>query len=110
MAFASPRVRAECIEANEYPELSQRYQVMAVPKIVINDRVGFEGALPERDFLGAVLQAVNGGGPAGSRSMESAPAPGALPIPWLPPGSTGPPPHCVPTPTPPCARSSARAQ
>ena len=31
---------------------------MAVPKIVINDRVGFEGALPERDFLGAVLQAV----------------------------------------------------
>jgi hypothetical protein len=31
---------------------------MAVPKVVINDRVGFEGALPERDFLGAVLQAV----------------------------------------------------
>jgi predicted DsbA family dithiol-disulfide isomerase len=58
MAIASPRVRAECIEANEFPELSQRYQVMAVPKVVINDRVGFEGALPERDFLGAVLQAV----------------------------------------------------
>jgi Thioredoxin domain len=33
---------------------------MAVPKIVINDKVGFEGALPERDFLGAVLQAVGG--------------------------------------------------
>ena len=61
MAIASPRIVAECIEANEFPELSQRYQVMAVPKIVINDRVGFEGALPERDFLGAVLQAVNGG-------------------------------------------------
>jgi predicted DsbA family dithiol-disulfide isomerase len=58
MAIASPKVRAECIEANEFPELSQRYQVMAVPKVVINDRVGFEGALPERDFLGAVLQAV----------------------------------------------------
>ena len=58
MAIASPRVRAECIEANEFPELAQRYQVMAVPKIVINDRVGFEGAIPERDFLGAVLQAV----------------------------------------------------
>jgi predicted DsbA family dithiol-disulfide isomerase len=58
MAIASPRIRAECIEANEFPELSQRYQVMAVPKIVINDRVGFEGALPERDFLDAVLQAV----------------------------------------------------
>ena len=66
MSIASDRIRSECVEANEFPELSQRYQVMAVPKIVINDRVGFEGALPERDFLGAVLQAVNGGEPAES--------------------------------------------
>jgi predicted DsbA family dithiol-disulfide isomerase len=60
MAIASPRVTAECIEANEFPELSRRYQVMAVPKVVINDKVQFEGALPERAFLGAVLQAVDG--------------------------------------------------
>ena len=60
MAIASDRVTAECIEATEFPELSQRYQVMAVPKIVINDTVQFEGAIPERDFLGAVLQAVGG--------------------------------------------------
>ena len=58
MAIASARVTAECIEATEFPELSQRYQVMAVPKIVINDKVQFEGAIPERDFLGAVLQAI----------------------------------------------------
>jgi predicted DsbA family dithiol-disulfide isomerase len=64
MAVASPRVTAECIEATEFPDLAQRYQVMAVPKIVINDRVQFEGALPERDFLGAVLQAVDGDEPA----------------------------------------------
>jgi alkyl hydroperoxide reductase subunit AhpF len=61
MAIASPRVTAECIEATEFPELSQRYRVMAVPKIVINDKVQFEGALPEKDFLGAVLKAVDGG-------------------------------------------------
>ena len=60
MAIASPRVTAECIEATEFPELSQRYRVMAVPKIVINDTVQFEGALPEREFLGAVLKAVDG--------------------------------------------------
>jgi predicted DsbA family dithiol-disulfide isomerase len=60
MAIASPRITAECIEANEFPDLSQRYRVMAVPKIVINDKVQFEGAIPEKDFLGAVLQAVNG--------------------------------------------------
>ena len=58
MAVAADRVKAECIEATEFPELSQRYRVMAVPKIVINDRVQFEGALPEPDFLGEVLQAV----------------------------------------------------
>ena len=60
MAVASSRVRAECIEATEFPEMAERYQVMAVPKIVINDRVQFEGALPEPQFLAAVLQAVNG--------------------------------------------------
>jgi hypothetical protein len=59
MSIASDRVRSECVEANEFPELSQRYQVMAVPKIVINDRVEFEGAIPERDFVNAVLQAVS---------------------------------------------------
>jgi alkyl hydroperoxide reductase subunit AhpF len=57
MAIASPRVTAQCIEANEFPELSQRYRVMAVPKIVINDRVEFEGAIPEPNFVAAVLQA-----------------------------------------------------
>ena len=60
MAVASSRVRAECVEATEFPEMAQRYRVMAVPKIVINDRVEFEGALPEPQFLAAVLQAASG--------------------------------------------------
>jgi len=59
MSIASERVRSECIEATEFPELSQRYQVSAVPKIVINDRVEFAGAIPESDFVSAVLQAVS---------------------------------------------------
>jgi alkyl hydroperoxide reductase subunit AhpF len=67
MAIASPHITAQCIDANEFPELSQRYRVMAVPKIVINDAVEFEGALPERDFLAAVLRAV-------STAAEPAPA------------------------------------
>jgi predicted DsbA family dithiol-disulfide isomerase len=60
MSIASEHVRSECVEATEFPELSQRYQVMAVPKIVINDRVEFEGAIPESDFVNAVLQAAGG--------------------------------------------------
>jgi hypothetical protein len=66
MAIASPRVTAQCIEANEFPELSQRYRVSAVPKIVINDRVEFEGAIPEPHFLAAVLQAVSPTAAAGA--------------------------------------------
>ena len=62
MSIASDRIRSECVEANEFPDLSRRYQVMAVPKIVINDRVEFEGAIPERDFVNAVLQSVDGSG------------------------------------------------
>ena len=69
MAIASPRVTAQCIDASEFPELSRQYQVMAVPKIVINDRVEFEGALPERDFLAAVLQAVT---PPSAETAEGA--------------------------------------
>lgn len=57
MAVASDRVRATAIEATEFPEMSRTYRVMAVPKVVINDRVQFEGALPEKEFLAAVLQA-----------------------------------------------------
>ena len=57
MAVASERVRATAIEATEFPDLSRAYRVMAVPKIVINDRVEFECALPEPEFLGAVLRA-----------------------------------------------------
>jgi hypothetical protein len=58
MTVASDRVRSTVIEATEFPELSRAYHVMGVPKVVINDRVQFEGAVPEQDFLGAVLQAV----------------------------------------------------
>ena len=59
MAVESERVTAVAIEATEFPDLSQAYRVSAVPKIVINDRVEFEGALPEPQFLDAVLRAVD---------------------------------------------------
>ena len=65
LAIASDLVRGDCIEANEFPDLSQRYMVMAVPKTVINERAAFEGALPEAEFVEQVLRAVgdNGGSP-----------------------------------------------
>ncbi len=59
MAIESSKVKADMVEATEFPELSDRYQVMAVPKIVINEgKVMFEGAYPEKVFLKKVLAAV----------------------------------------------------
>jgi hypothetical protein len=62
LAVASDQIRGDCVEANEFPDLAQRYAVMAVPKIVVNERVSFEGALPEGQFVEQVLRAVDGNG------------------------------------------------
>jgi glutaredoxin-like protein len=56
LAMASPRVSAEVIEANEFPELSARYSVQGVPRTVINDRLYAEGALPEASFVKALAE------------------------------------------------------
>jgi predicted DsbA family dithiol-disulfide isomerase len=61
MALASPLVRSTSVEAQEFPDLARRYQVSAVPKIVLNERVEFMGAVPEAMFLEAVLAAVSDG-------------------------------------------------
>ncbi len=50
-------IDASMIEAMEYREWAMKYNVMAVPKIVINDKVEFEGALPEENFLNYILEA-----------------------------------------------------
>jgi glutaredoxin-like protein len=53
-ALASQQVTAEMIEATEFPELSDKYGVEGVPKIVVNDKVHLVGAQPEQAMLKAV--------------------------------------------------------
>lgn len=53
-------IDAEMVEAMEFPALSDQYSVMAVPKIVVNETVQFEGALPEAQFLEQVVEASHG--------------------------------------------------
>ena len=59
MAMINGRIKADMVESIEFPELANRYEVMAVPKIVINEKVSFEGALPEAEFLEYVLTALS---------------------------------------------------
>lgn len=60
LAAASPRVTADAITTVDFPQLTQRYEVMAVPKIVINDTLAFDGALPEDVFVQHVVAAAAG--------------------------------------------------
>ncbi len=56
MAVASPSVSARTVEANEFPDLSARFGVQGVPRTVVNERGAFVGALPEPQFVEAILQ------------------------------------------------------
>jgi glutaredoxin-like protein len=57
MAIESEMVKGDMVEAAEFPQLSNRYFVSAVPKVVINEDVDFEGALPEKSYLDKVMEA-----------------------------------------------------
>ncbi len=56
-AFENKNIVADMVEAIEFPELSDRYFVQAVPKIVINSSLSFEGAIPDDHFLNYIFQA-----------------------------------------------------
>jgi glutaredoxin-like protein len=60
MAIASPRVRADMVEAMEFPHLAIQYQVMGVPRTVINETAYIEGAAPEYMVLGKLQEALRG--------------------------------------------------
>jgi glutaredoxin-like protein len=55
-AVESDFVRADGIEATEFPDLAARYHVLAVPKTIVNGDAHVEGTLPEHFFLDAILK------------------------------------------------------
>ena len=81
LALANPRVRAEVIEVNEFPELAERYGVRAVPLTVIADRVAIPGAVHEQVLVEQVLKAAQSavaerpeaGGPTTPAAREEEP-------------------------------------
>ena len=61
LALASPKVRSVVVEANEFGELSDRFEVQGVPRTVVNRAGAFVGALPEARFVESVLQLAGAG-------------------------------------------------
>jgi hypothetical protein len=61
MALESPLVEVDAVEAMEFPELSERFQVRGVPQTTINQGAGtVVGAMPEEDLLIEIEQALAG--------------------------------------------------
>lgn len=60
MALVSEKITSDMVEAQEFPELSQRYKVMGVPRTVINDKYHQEGAAPERMIIQLLQKVQNG--------------------------------------------------
>ena len=55
LAIESDMVKADVIESSEFPDLAMKYNVIGVPKIIINETVEFVGAFNEDLFAEHVL-------------------------------------------------------
>ena len=56
--MANENIRAEIIEVQEFPDVARHYQVMGVPKTVINETAEFVGAVPDEMFVDAILESL----------------------------------------------------
>jgi glutaredoxin-like protein len=55
LAIESDMVKADVIDSSEFPDLAMKYNVIGVPKIIINEKVEFVGAFNEDLFAEHVL-------------------------------------------------------
>jgi hypothetical protein len=55
MARESAHIRATCVEATEFMDLTRKFRVTGVPKTIVNESIEILGALPEEEFVRGVL-------------------------------------------------------
>jgi glutaredoxin-like protein len=58
LAIENEFITADIVEVSEFPYLAQKYSVMGVPKVVLNENRTFEGALPEQTFVEHVINSI----------------------------------------------------
>lgn len=56
-AIESPKVTAEVIDTQMFPDLALRHSVMGVPKVVLNDNTDMTGAMQEAEFFAKLKDA-----------------------------------------------------
>ena len=55
MARESTHIRASCVEATEFMDLTRKFRVTGVPKTIVNGSTEILGALPEEMYVRGVL-------------------------------------------------------
>jgi predicted DsbA family dithiol-disulfide isomerase len=56
LAMESDWIRADMVEATEFPHLANKYQVYGVPRTVINETIHVEGAVPEPMLVSELIK------------------------------------------------------
>jgi glutaredoxin-like protein len=56
-AILNPNITGEMVEAVEFPEWANKWNVMSVPHILINEDVQFIGAYPDEQYIKYVVEA-----------------------------------------------------
>lgn len=57
-AFVNKNIKADMVEATEFPHLSNMYNVRGVPRSIINENDFIEGAVPDNMFLNKINEAL----------------------------------------------------
>jgi predicted DsbA family dithiol-disulfide isomerase len=60
LAMESDWIRADMVEATEFPHLANKYEVFGVPRTVINETIHVEGAVPEPMLVNELLKVLDG--------------------------------------------------
>jgi predicted DsbA family dithiol-disulfide isomerase len=60
LAMESDWIRADMVEATEFPHLANKYEVFGVPRTVINETIQIEGAVPEPMLVNELLKVLDG--------------------------------------------------
>jgi len=56
--MVNEKIKADMIDANTFYDYANSYDVSAVPRVIINEKESFEGALPENEFLRRILNSL----------------------------------------------------
>jgi len=57
-AMLNGNIKADMIDSNTFYDYANSYGVQGVPRVVINEKHHFEGALPEEEYLRQILNAI----------------------------------------------------